>query len=93
MAGAAKHLHPSNLALSGPRHLPSPAFDQERTGWTWVLGVTAAVYNPILRVHLTREIWSLVNVVTIGIAVASILVLKDKPRPGPAPPESTATAR
>ena len=40
--------------------------------WVWVMGVTAAVYNPILRVHLTREIWSVVNVVTIGIALASV---------------------
>lgn len=45
-------------------------------GWVWVLGITAAVYNPILRVHLTREIWSVVNVVTIGIALASVFSLE-----------------
>jgi hypothetical protein len=44
--------------------------------WAWVLGVTAMIYNPIVPVHLTREIWSVINVVTISIAVASIFVIK-----------------
>ena len=49
---------------------------QGKRGWTWVLGITSIVYNPILRVHLTRDIWSVVNLMTIGIAVASMLVVK-----------------
>jgi hypothetical protein len=56
-------------------YLTFKVFDKERHGWVWVLGITAAVYNPIIRVHLTREIWSVVNVLTIGIAVASVFVL------------------
>lgn len=41
--------------------------------WIGILGITAAaVYNPIIQVHLTRDIWSIINVITIGIAVASI---------------------
>ena len=40
-----------------------------------VLGVTAAIYNPILRVHATCEIWSIVNLITIGLTLASIFVL------------------
>jgi len=57
-------------------YLAFKALGQEQRGWVWVLGVTAALYNPIIRVHLTREIWSFVNVVTIGIAVASVFALK-----------------
>ena len=54
------------------------AFTHEIQGWSWVLGITALVYNPIFRVHLTREIWSVVNIVTIGIAVVSIFRLTPK---------------
>jgi hypothetical protein len=36
------------------------------------------LYNPVFRVHLNRELWSVVNVVTIGIALASIFVFKVK---------------
>lgn len=44
--------------------------------WVWVLGVTAAVYNPIIPVHLTREIWTVLNLITIGIAAVSVFKLK-----------------
>ena len=50
--------------------------EQGHEGWVWILGTTAALYNPIFRVHLTREIWSVINVVTIVIAVASVFFLR-----------------
>ena len=56
-------------------YLAVHALALEKTGWVWTLGVTAVVYNPLLRIHLTREIWSVVNVATIVVAVASIFVL------------------
>jgi len=34
------------------------AFRQKLEGWVWIMGITAAIYNPIIRVYLTREIWS-----------------------------------
>ena len=52
------------------------ALAQENQPWAWVLGVIAVVYNPIFRIHLTREIWSVVNIATIIVAVASIFILK-----------------
>jgi hypothetical protein len=56
------------------------AFLQKKESWGCVLAIIAAIYNPIIRVHLTRDIWSVINVITIGIAVASIfgLRMKDK---------------
>jgi hypothetical protein len=51
------------------------ALAHEMHGWTWVFGITALVYNPFFRIHLMREIWLVVNVVTIVIAVASIVRL------------------
>lgn len=52
------------------------AIAQRKEGWAWVFGVTAAVYNPFIRVALNRDIWSIVNLVTIGVAVASVFVIK-----------------
>lgn len=62
-------------------YLAVQAYKQGLEDWVWVLGITAAVYNPIFRIHLTREIWSVVNIVTIGIALASINKLKSKDTP------------
>jgi hypothetical protein len=41
-----------------------------RETWAWVLAGAAVVYNPIFRIHLNREIWSIVNVATIVLLVA-----------------------
>ena len=59
-------------------YLALQAHSNQQQSWVWVLGITAALYNPILRVHLTREIWSVFNVITIGIAIASIFSIKVK---------------
>jgi hypothetical protein len=56
--------------------LSAHALDAGKQGWGWALGITALLYNPIIQVGLTREIWSIVNVVTIMLAVTSIFVLK-----------------
>jgi hypothetical protein len=47
-------------------------------GWAWIFGITAGVYNPILRIHLNREIWSVVNVATIIVVLASVFALKPR---------------
>lgn len=57
-------------------YLAFHAVEQNHRDWGWVLGVTAFIYNPILHVHLTREIWLVVNIATIVIALWSIAVLK-----------------
>lgn len=60
-------------------YLALHAAAQNQRSWAWVLGVAAAIYNPILRVHLTREIWSAVNIATIAMALWSIVALKQEP--------------
>lgn len=57
-------------------YLALRATERGHTDWAFALGAVAVVYNPIWRVHLTREIWSVINVVTVGIAVASVYVLR-----------------
>ena len=57
-------------------YLAIQALTLERSGWVWILGVTAVIYNPIFRVTGTREMWFLINLATIGLAIASIFVLK-----------------
>ena len=51
----------------------------DKTGWVWILGVMAVIYNPFIRIHLNREIWSVVNVVTIIVIWYSAFILKPEP--------------
>ncbi|MEJ2061522.1 MAG: hypothetical protein P8Y64_13735 [Gammaproteobacteria bacterium] len=59
-------------------YLAFQAYTEEDNRWMWVFGVIAAFYNPIIRVHLTRDLWEIINIVTIGISATSIYFLKPK---------------
>ncbi|HPD57541.1 MAG TPA: hypothetical protein P5294_02835 [Smithellaceae bacterium] len=59
-------------------YLAFQALEQENKNWVWILSITALIYNPIFPVHLNRQLWSIINVVTIGIALVSIYKLKIK---------------
>lgn len=54
------------------------AFKQGKKNMVWVLGVTAAIYNPLISLHLNRELWSVLNLAGIGVAGWSVFVLKRK---------------
>ncbi len=41
-------------------------------GWAWGLGTITALYNPFFTAHLTRELWSLVNIATILVATGTV---------------------
>lgn len=62
-------------------YLALKAFAQGKEGWVWILGVTAIIYNPVLRIHLTRGIWSVINVATLIVAILSILVFRSSDAP------------
>lgn len=52
----------------------------ERPSWlSGMLGITTIVYNPIFSFHFSREVWSIVNILTIGIAAVSIVAMPDFP--------------
>jgi hypothetical protein len=57
-------------------YLAISAFRRKEEGFGWVLGATALVYNPILPVHLNRELWSLINIATIAICMIALAKLK-----------------
>lgn len=57
-------------------YLAVKAYKQGHEDWVWVLGFIAALYNPIFRVHFVRSIWSVINVITIGIAATSVFIYK-----------------
>ena len=50
-------------------YLAVVSFKNGQVPWIWIFGVSAGIYNPILTVHLGREIWSVVNIASIIILV------------------------
>ncbi|MEI7850746.1 MAG: DUF6804 family protein [Kiritimatiellales bacterium] len=53
------------------------AFKQEKQNLVWILGATAAIYNPAIPLHLNRELWSVLNLAGIGVGGLSVFVLKN----------------
>jgi hypothetical protein len=58
--------------------LATQAFVRNKYGWVWTFGILTGIYNPIFRVHLNRETWSIINVLTMLVALASIYALRTK---------------
>lgn len=47
------------------------SYQIESKPWIWIYGVSSGIYNPIIPAHLGREVWSVVNVITIVILIVS----------------------
>jgi len=65
------------IVFAACAYLAFRAAEIEKTPWVWVLGVTAVIYNPVIRIHLTRGIWSVVNIVTIIMLISTFRILRN----------------
>lgn len=48
----------------------------EKSGWAWVFGIIALLFNPIIPVHLSREIWAPIDIMASLIFVVSIFTIR-----------------
>ena len=48
-------------------YLAYTASQSNEQGLTWILGIIAVIYNPFAPLHLGREVWTVINFVTIGL--------------------------
>jgi hypothetical protein len=42
-----------------------------KTGWAWIMGIIAALFNPIAPFYLKRDTWQLIDLVISGVFLAS----------------------
>lgn len=52
-----------------------------KPAWAWALATVAIAFNPIMPVHLTREIWAYVDVGVAAVLFVSILAIDRPVRP------------
>ncbi|WP_430429217.1 DUF6804 family protein [Parasphingorhabdus sp.] len=43
------------------------SLEHKQPAWPWIFAAMALTYNPVVPISLGREIWSIVNVTTIGL--------------------------
>ncbi len=57
------------------------AYGEKSVPWVWTFGVGAAIYNPIIPLHLGRQVWSVVNIASVVIIIASYFTLRQRKPP------------
>lgn len=67
------------ICCAGLTYMAVEAWKQTRQNWLWVLGVGAVIYNPFVQLHLGRNIWEPVNVVTIAVLIFSVFTFRLAP--------------
>ncbi len=54
-------------------YLAVESHERKETTWVWVWCVAAGIYNPIAPVEASRELWSLVNIVSVCLIAFDVL--------------------
>jgi len=55
------------------------AFDRKHKVLPWVYGFMALVFNPIIKIHLPKEIWSVVDIASGVLLLATTKAVKPIP--------------
>ncbi len=63
-------------ALAGWLAYTQWTHDNALSGWVVALGATSLLYNPFLPVYMTREIWTVLDVLSAGLFVAHFCALR-----------------
>ena len=50
--------------------------DNAVSGWVVGLGATALLFNPLLPIHLTREIWNVLDLAAAGLLIGHLRALR-----------------
>lgn len=53
-------------------------YQNELTNWVWLLSIIAIVFNPIIPIHLNKELWMIIDIVTIIVFLFSFSHLRPK---------------
>jgi len=44
----------------------------------WTFGIVAFLFNPIIKIHLDRELWAFIDVIVAVVFIVNIFILKPK---------------
>ena len=50
-------------------YLAVAAVSADKNELAWMLAINALIYNPVFPVHMTKDVWIIINLLTIGLLV------------------------
>jgi hypothetical protein len=54
------------------------SYEIEKNTWVVLFGIIALLFNPIIPIHLNKEIWSIINVAVVLVIFISFFVINKK---------------
>ena len=54
------------------------AYSGGKTGWVWAFGIMAVLFNPLAPIHMNRETWAMVDVVSGILCIVSLFFVREK---------------
>lgn len=45
------------------------SYENKHKIWLWIFAVIAILFNPIAPIHLSRELWSIIDLIVAGVFV------------------------
>ncbi len=52
------------------------AYELNMTNWIWTMAIIALIFNPIEPVHLTRDVWWIIDLATAAVMFVSVKKLQ-----------------
>jgi hypothetical protein len=68
------------VVCGGAAYLAFAAHSLDKRAWVWLMGATALLFNPVIRVPMARSSWQVVDLVTALVFAASLLFIRDRRR-------------
>lgn len=52
------------------------AYKIDKKSWLWIMVATAILFNPITPIHLTKEVWIVIDIIVAVLFFASLKYIK-----------------
>jgi hypothetical protein len=52
------------------------ALELQKNGWAWAFGIIAVLFNPLIPIHLKRDIWAIIDLAVAILLLLSIFLLR-----------------
>lgn len=54
------------------------AYETNKRVWIWLLGVIALLFNPLIKFHLSRDVWQPIDLLTGILILISLFFVREK---------------
>lgn len=53
------------------------SLERNNKPWVWVFGFIALLFNPLIPIHLDRDIWHVIDIIVAGVLGISTFIIRE----------------